>query len=1058
MSSTEIISNCIPRQEDADLEAQLDSALTPPQDRSRSPKETQPAGPESRGHPAAELARASGISSPSEAQRQSPSTSISPEEVYYPLDPEAVGLDVPRLEDPLLVNLRAWAVQRSKALFPDDPDALVLPADAFLASRMIFEAQHYDSHVKLTDPIVIRAIRQGQTRDANGLSLPSLDGSLPDVLHVQKWTLLDLEAMSLDINGILFPHERNRMQYRTQTAGETRALAAELRALHPEMEFDAAAEARFAQWRFLTRPLVVLERVDGIPYVKVYEMAVPPEALAVLDEYRTTLDEIATLSNVVPIDEYFAPGAPSLEGERHVLTDVSRPDINARVHDVLRTARALQHPVFLRAVWLGVTSDNVETTRSFLVAEPAHAVEIGPFRRETAFYLPATMTIHTTFNSIPSVTTRFLQGPPVSWVMAVEQTQAQDGRLVGVPPTLLPATETYNRLPHVDSNAAAGQTQARRVFHEYKTGEIAVVVEGGSSEWRALIRTAVLTESQETLFLGAENDIRPIMHAVDRSGAFPRGSGREAPIPVEGQGAGFGRAPSPRTPMPAEMSEPEGPEQGVWGLSGDNGLLRRQRRPLASAQSGGKPPEGPERVLLEVPGLLAAPARRMETLDEQMPMTRVRLRVATRFFPGPTSQDPPGLVWTPRTTETLLLVLNTTSLLLRGEVEKTFERTTTGGETLDAFHKFVVESVREVAPYDWTLGSVPETVDMIGTARQPFLSPQAAIYYSRGLRRTVLIDRRDELVPSAATVTEQYVFQLLVDSVNGRVAFETALYAFSFGDADKRVLMLCDDWRVLLTRVSVPPPTRRITGPETSAGQLAVTRTWLLPTGRVEMGPEADAETARQLVLRGTPLEVTVTVGDGAQTKTETLRAVLLQTPIVPETSVYMMSLVEGMIGTEVALPVELGVRDRSPQTRELQARLIPSTRMLRTPTPRERSRSRRRRDDAESALLVRDSSDTRSSLGLLMRGRARRADPAPERDVRALVYQNLRLRVPVVTDEVPLPRRIREIVLSRTEADGDGAPDVDAERRRREDETTQVEAHRLRFSVPRRKRLPFPL
>ena len=58
------------------------------------------------------------------------------------------------------------------------------------------------------------------------------------------------------------------------------------------------------------------------------------------------------------------------------------------------------------------------------------------------------------------------------------------------------------------------------------------------------------------------------------------------------------------------------------------------------------------------------------------------------------------------------------------------------------------------------------------------------------------------------------------------------------------------------------------------------------------------------------------------------------------------------------------------------------------------------------------------------------------------------------MTDEVPLPRRIREIVLSRTEADGD----VDAERRRREDETTQVEAHRLRFSVPRRKRLPFPL
>lgn len=891
--------------------------------------------------------------------------------------------------DDRLESLKEWALRKAQFLIPNRLNAhkeSVIDATPFVVSKMIYETQSYDSHVLLNTPIVISGLLRGQTPYANGSSAFELSpgpGIMQDMdlVEIQNWSILLLEALQWDTHQIRVPHQRNLMDYRPIQEHEWRALKTELHTLHPEMDLhDIDA---IGTWLVLRRPFIVLDRVDGIPYVKVYEMAVPREAVRVLSQYRELLSrikaEFETVTDLSPTEEtarQAADGSPN------------KTRIDALMRTVFELGLDFQHPILLRAVWLGITSDNLETTRSFLIAEPASAIEIQSFRRETAFYLPATMTIHGHFNELKTVRTRFLLGPPLSWRRVVEMTRNASAELIGNGVSLVPVTQAYASLALLPTEQAKRQTQARRRLHDYKTMTALLVIEGATREWRALMAAAVASETQQTLFLGAKDE---------------RG------------------------------------QLAIKRLHGSDASRQRQSRTMDHLYAiAHLAPETPEPLLASV--------------SEQTQIRQTTLHVVSRFFPVAARQDPVEETWTPQGNQCLLLMLNTTSLLVTGTIAQMLQ-----AGVDQYYHKFLVRTVVEAAPVRWNFTTaLPDTrqILLLTTENQFFLTQGAAIYYSKSLGRTVIVDRFQDLFPADLPVTNQFALKSITSLFTPTETYTHATICFAIGSDPSRLLVLYDNWRFLTTcNGSHPTITQEMirqvlslepTNPDLIQSHFA----WLEETGPVATQFDVEhRDPNKNRAREGSILQVTLelTLPDGEHLR-ETVTIRILTVPIVPHSGVYLMSLVEGVIGVEIASHV--GTFEREDQLEVMRRIAIPSARMeMQT---RERSRERVSvglpdPEDSSSSLsssstALQDeeasssSSQNHAQMTVLREPRGRGRS-----QTRILEYQNLRLRVDARSTEIPIPRLIRTIALSSEERQhlNSAAHEAEdrAERNRREQE-----------------------
>lgn len=900
-----------------------------------------------------------------------------------------------------LERLRDWALARAQQLIPHLMGRnLVFAADAFFLERAAYEAQSYDSHAMLATPTVFAGVLKGLERDATLLTAFDLPAQTEfertkDFVEVHPWTILDLEPVQWNGHRLRMP--KTRMLYNPISEREAQQVVREFSTIHPAIGPQSLEKMNLETWYVLRRPFIVLDRVDGIPYLKVYDMMVPPEAIGVLEEYRTLLAEIQHIEDTRTFTDN-----PQLADRRKT------KEINTRMKRVIAVTLQFQHPILLRPVWVGITSDTLETTRSFLVADPAIPIEIQSFRREIAFYLPATMTIHSAFEQTRTTKTRFVRGPPMSGQQVVEITYNSRSGLVGQKQLPTPVTQAYAHLRYLPVPKAKAQMQARRRVQDYKFEHALLVIEAMNPTWRMLIKASVAEESPQSLFLGATRD-----------------GGRD-PI--------------------------------LWSPQ-----ARRHKRPEVT------------RVLRG----LGAPGDRTPS-QEIPPIQTTHLLVVSRFFPFATNQDPIDEVWTPQDHHSLLLMLNTTSLLVTGTIVQTLQRGAHPG-----YHKFEVMTGFEAAPVQWEFGPhvwASQSITLLTSKNPRFLDSGSVLYYGKGLGRTVIVDRKAELIPSGLSpiflVLVRNLVGLFPESGQDTGSNANDISCFEIDQSPltppRRFLVLFEHWRFVLTRETQD---RGLTQDLLQAnanrmdGNLTQDSAWWNPKTKrfdvpalIEETQDRDRERARTgEVLRAT---YDLKLRDGTHVS-ETVTIRILTSPIVFGTSVYLMSLVEGIIGVEDETPNV--VLDRQDQRDVMQARLLPSGREMVRERAVESRQTGLREMRTERRLERVLGRGARRVLRRRMRElRPRRLVPRERprlvvgNATRTIEYQNFRMRSetgPRVTT-VPIPRRLRTIWLTREERRLHGISeedrdDEDAERiRRRLEQEPPIREYAIPYHVgPGRER-----
>jgi len=311
-----------------------------------------------------------------------------------------------------------------------------------------------------------------------GVSIPMFFDDLNlDIVVARPWTIHNFYGIRYEENSLELPRSRDKVDVRPLTEGMRTVFRTVVHrlGLNPD-------EVERLGWDVLNTQLGVLSENDGISTIQVYTILLMRREI---ERLKRVDDAIFDLSS-----EYENPEI-----------------VKERFKTYLNEVTATQTLFFLIPAFIGIVPEARRSSRGFLLSDALDATDPRRvnFMASSGFYLPASLTISTWYDSFPSQRERALLGPRLTGEQVKEA-------FVGILPSLReqvpegpPLHEGDEPLRRVDLSDVEMHIRYRRQILDWDREELFYRVEGGYAQWREQVMREIERQIPQTFLCIDQN-------------------------------------------------------------------------------------------------------------------------------------------------------------------------------------------------------------------------------------------------------------------------------------------------------------------------------------------------------------------------------------------------------------------------------------------------------------------------------------------------------------------------------------------------------------------------